>query len=224
MISNHVTTQQDLEDFEKNVLETSCSATNWDETNHTMNELVKKLHNLSEGDKYNEHYVLIKKIVGELKELEAKVKKVSQVGMEKGLHLLENLLYDRDRVLKDIEYAVNREIGKHVDFVVSEVVHEHTVKKDLFDSIRQYSDLVSLPENELNLVVFDTYIQKVADEALLNDYDLASFDLYKHAILAKAQDLMKIHFTNENDRTLFESYLDQITDRQWDNIIKTALL
>lgn len=224
MISNNVTTNQDLADFEKKLLETNFSATNWDETNHAMNELVRKLHSLSEGDKYHEHYVQIKHIVGEIKKLDVKAKKVSQIGMEKGIHLFENLLYDRDRVLEDIEYAANQEIGKHVDFIVGEVVHEHTVEKNLFTSVRQYLDLASLPESELNTVVFDTYIQKVADEALQHDYDHATFDLLKSAILMKVQELMKIHFTNEKDKSCFENYLSQVNDRQWDNIIKTALL
>lgn len=224
MISNHSTTKQDLADFEQVVLETKCSVKDWDETNHTLNELVKKFQTLSEGDRYNEHYVQIKKIGGELKELDANAKKLSQIGMEKGVHLLENLFYDRERVLEDIDYAANKEIIKHIDFIVGEVVHEHTVDKDLFDSIRHYSDLISLPKNELNTLVFETYIQKVADEALQSDYDSASFELFKHTILKKAQSLMKIHFTDEQDRILFEDHLSQVTDRQWDNIIKTALL
>lgn len=224
MISNNVTTRQDLADFEKKVLETSSTTMNWDETNHTMNELVKKLQTLSEGDKYHEHYVKIKSIVGEIKDLDVKVKSLSQVGMEKGIHLLENMLYDRDRVLADIEYSANQEIGKHVDFVVGEVVHGHTAEKDLFDSVRQYLDLASLPTEELNSVVFETYIQKVADEALQHDYEHGTFELFKTSILEKAHELMRVHFAEEKDRALFKNYLKQINDRQWDNIIKTALL
>lgn len=224
MISNHFTTKQDLDTFEQKVLKVECPVKNWDKTNHAMNEIVKEFKNLCEGDKYNEHYVQIKKIVHEIKDLDARVKKLSQLGREKGVHLLENFIYDREGTLDHIEYLADQEIRKHVDFVIGEVVYGHTVNKNVFDSVRQYSDLMAVPEGELKPIVFDAYIQKVADEALQNDYTNPTFDMFKMDIISKVQDLMKTHFSDESERALFEDYLNQITDRKWDNIIKTALL
>lgn len=224
MISNHATNLQDLDDFEQLLVLENFTLTNRDETNHAMNELVKKLYLLNKEDKHNEHCVRIKKIVKQMYELEEKVKKYSQVAKESGLHIFENFFYDREEALKSIERNVDEAIDKHINFVVREVVYGHTVEKDIFDSVRHYSDLASLPEGELHTGVYDSYIQNIADEALQNDYDHGSFDLFKRLINEKIETQAEINFTHDSERHHFRNYLNRLTDRQWDTIIKTALL